>query len=105
MRIRKDDPILEDEEALLIAKVSDALSHPARVHIFRFIYNANKDREPVCNKDVVAAFDYAQATISQHIRKLVISGLLKAQKKNSSTFYYVNIGMLSKYLEGVKKLG
>ena len=34
----------------------------------------------VCNKDLVEHFDYAQATISQHIKKLAESGLIEVKK-------------------------
>ena len=75
MRIRKD-PNMQEEDVLLIAQVSDALAHPARVEIFRYIYIENMNRRTVCNKNLVENFDYSQATISQHIKKLVISGSL-----------------------------
>lgn len=104
MRIRKEFEEWPEEEVMLIAKASDALAHPARVRIFRHIYNANMRRELICNKDIVHAFEYSQATISQHIRKLVFSELVRVQKRDNFSYYYVNIGMLSKYLEAVKKL-
>lgn len=104
MRIRKTTDIIGEEEVLLIAKASDALAHPARVEIFRFIYRENMARRQVCNKDVVAAVGYSQATVSQHLRKLVISGLVQVEKKETYSYYYVNIGILGKYLNAVKKL-
>ena len=69
MRLRKESHELEEDDILLIASVSDALAHPARIKIYRFIMKANKERRKVCNKDVVEAFNYSQATISQHIKK------------------------------------
>lgn len=104
MRIRKESGQWPEEEVLLIAKASDAFAHPARVRIFRYIYNANRSRQTVCNKDVVGAFEYSQATISQHLKKLIFSGLVQVQKKDNFSYYYVNIGMLGKYLDAVKKL-
>ena len=59
MRLRKEADELQEEEILLIAKVSDALAHPARIKIYRFIMQNNRNRTTVCNKDVVAAFDYS----------------------------------------------
>lgn len=102
MRIRKESDQFQEEEVLLIAKASDALAHPARVRIFRYIYNANMIREPICNKDVVQAFDYSQATVSQHIKKLVESELVHVERKDNFSYYYVNIGMLGRYLNAVK---
>ena len=104
MRIRKDNDNLNETEINLIAKASDALAHPARVEIFRFIYTQNMQRKLVCNKDLVAEFDYAQATISQHIKKLLISELVVSEKKDNHSYYFVNLGMLAKYLDSVKKL-
>lgn len=104
MRIRKESDQWPEEEVLLIAKASDAFAHPARVRIFRHIYNANRSRQAICNKDLVGAFEYSQATISQHLKKLIFSGLVQVQKKDNFSYYYVNIGMLGKYLDAVKKL-
>ncbi|MBR0130876.1 MAG: winged helix-turn-helix transcriptional regulator [Firmicutes bacterium] len=103
MRIRRDD-ILSGEDIQLIASCSDAFAHPARVEIFRFIYTENLQRRMVCNKDRVAEFDYSQATISQHLKKLVVSGLVDTQSKETKTYYFVNISVLGKYLNSIRKL-
>ncbi|MBE6037533.1 MAG: winged helix-turn-helix transcriptional regulator [Clostridiales bacterium] len=103
MRLRKELEDMQEEELLLTAQISDALAHPARLKIFRYIYVCNRNRQTVCNKDVVTAFDYSQATISQHIKKLVDSGLVQVKKEDRFSYYYVNIGVLGKYLNAVKK--
>jgi len=103
MRLRKELDDLEEDEILLIASVSDALAHPARIKIYRFIMKANKERRKVCNKDVVEAFKYSQATISQHIKKLVVSGLIEVKKDDRFSYYYANLGTLMKYLDATKK--
>ena len=103
MRLRKDTNTIEEEEILLIAKVSDALAHPARVNIFKFIMQENKNLSAACNKDIVENFDYAQATISQHVKKLVDSGLVEVKKKDKFSYYYANMGMLMQYLNATKK--
>lgn len=107
MRLRKETEIatenMPEEEILLIANVSDALAHPARVKIFRYIMQANKAMVTVCNKDLVEHFDYAQATISQHVKKLVTSGLVEVKKKDKFSYYYANLGMLSRYLNATRK--
>ena len=64
---------------------------------------ANRNRQVLCNKDVVEAFDYSQATVSQHIKKLVEAGLIEVKKNERQSQYYVNIGILGKYLNAVKK--
>lgn len=103
MRVRKDIDELREKEILLIAKISDALAHPARIKIFRFVMQQNKERKPVCNKDLVKEFGYAQATISQHVSKLVQAELLQVQKKDRFSYYYVHLGTLQNYLEATKK--
>jgi len=102
MRIRKE--IMTDEDYSLIAKASDALAHPVRVAIFRHIYTKNLNREQVCNKDLVAQFAYSQSTISQHLNKLITGGLITVDQQGTKRYYYVNLGMLGKYLNSVKKL-
>jgi len=103
MRLRKEADEMQEEEILLIARVSDALAHPARIKIFRFIMQNNRNRIPVCNKDVVAAFDYSQATISQHIKKLTEADLIQVKKNDKYSMYYANIGILEKYLKATRK--
>ena len=103
MRLRKELDELQEEEILLISQVSDALAHPARIKIYRFIMKCNKERISVCNKDVVAAFEYSQATISQHIKKLVDAELVTVQKDDKFSMYFANFGILVKYLDATKK--
>ena len=81
MRLRTDNDEMLEEEILLIATVSDALAHPARIKMFKFIMQANRAMVAVCNKDLVEHFDYAQATVSQHMKKLGDSGLVEIKKK------------------------
>ena len=103
MRLRKESDEMLEEEILLIAKVSDALAHPARVKIFRYIMQANRAMVLFCNKDLLENFDYAQATISQHVKKLADSGLIEVKKKDKFSYYYANLGMLMQYLNATKK--
>ena len=103
MRIRKPEDS-EQQELQLIASCSDALAHPARVSFFKYIYQANMMRKTCCNKDLVAEFGYAQSTVSQHMDKLTVSGLIELRKQGTSAFYYVNLGLLQKYLVAIKKL-
>lgn len=105
MRLRKEIDKLQEKDVLLIAQISDALAHPARIKIFRYIMTCNKERRPVCNKDLVENFDYSQATISQHVKKLVDAGLLQINKENRFSYYYVHLGTLQNYLDATKNFG
>ena len=110
MRIRKDLPIVSTDEGGgetrgeidEIARVSDALAHPVRIDIYKYIIKCNTERRPIRNKDLVEAFPYSQATISQHMNKLVIGGLIKAKNVGVSTYYYANIGIIGKYIDLLK---
>lgn len=106
MRIRKKTGLQSETEGIdleLIASVSDALAHPVRLQLFRHIMQSNKSMEKICTKDLVETFDYAQATISQHMKKLVQSGLVEIQKEDRYSYYYANLGILKKYLDAARK--
>jgi ArsR family transcriptional regulator len=107
MRIRKDgpaDPAMNDEDLMSAVKVSDALAHPARIRMFRYILSENIARRIVRGKDVVNAFDYSQATISQHLSKLIMSGLLETRRDGTSTCYYARAGALIAYANFLVKI-
>ena len=103
MRIRKENDDLQEEEVLLIAEVSDALAHPVRIKLFRYVMSCNRSRTKVCNKDLVQEFNYSQATISQHMKKLQASQLVQVKKVDRFSYYYVNIGILGRYVKAVNK--
>ena len=106
MRIRKksaDIDSLTADEVELVTRVSDALAHPARLELYRYIMTENRRMNKICTKDLVAAFDYAQATISQHMKVLVKSGLVDVKNEERVAFYYANLGVLMKYTDAVKK--
>ena len=89
---------------MVAAKTADALAHPLRIRVLRYILAENLARRPVTNKDLVQSFDYAQATISQHVSKLLMSGLLEVRKKGTSSYYYADIGKLSVFADTLKKI-
>ena len=71
--------------------------------MFRHIMQCNKNMEAVCTGDLVAYFDYAQATISQHMKRLVRSGIVDTHKVDKYTYYYANLGTLMRYINATKK--
>lgn len=103
MRIRKEFENMPEERIMAAAKMSEAFGHPARIKIYRHIMKSNSERIPVMNKDLVAAFEYSQATISQHLNKLIIAGFVKTEKKGTATYYYANIGNVGKYIDMIKE--
>jgi DNA-binding transcriptional ArsR family regulator len=86
-----------------VTKVSDALAHPARLELYRYIMTENRRMNKVCTKDLVEEFGYAQATISQHMKKLVLAGLVESKHKEKFNYYYVNLGLLARYVDAAKK--
>ncbi len=105
MRIRKENPAEDEQDLQLIAQVSDAFAHPARIRMFRYILQCNRQMKPVCNKDLIREFGYAQATTSQHIARLTEAGLIETRKRNRSSCLYVNLGILQGYINSVRKFG
>lgn len=109
MRLRKEIDHREQREKedgidiVKLATVSDALGHPLRLEIFRYIMRSNKKLVAVCNKDIVENFDYAQATISQHMNKLTHSGLVERKNIGRYSYYYANLGILTRYVDSVRK--
>lgn len=104
MRLRKEVELLKNDDINLVAQVSDALAHPVRIMLYQHILLCNAKLEKVCNKDLVSAFPYSQATISQHMNKLVRSGLVQLQNKERYSFYHANVGMFANYLKCAKSL-
>ena len=105
MRIRKDRDTIEDSEIMLISQVSDAFAHPVRIKMFRYIMKCNREMTPVCNKDLIREFGYAQATTSQHISKLIEADLIETKKEEKFTYLYANLGIVQKYVNAVRKFG
>ncbi len=103
MRLRKEVDEMQEKDILLIAKISDALAHPARIKIFRYIMEQNKKRQRICNKDLVNHFDYSQATISQHVKKLSDAGLVQVKREDRYSYYFIHLGTLNDYLIATKK--
>ena len=102
MRIRREND-MADADIEFIANVSDAFAHPVRLQLFRYIMQVNKEFKSICNKDLVAKFGYAQATISQHMKKLIDAGLIETKKIDKFTYYYASLGVLMKYVKLTKQ--
>lgn len=80
------------EEELLIAKFAKALSHPARVAIIKLLL---QKRSCVCG-DIVEDLPIAQSTVSQHLKELKESGLIKGNIDGASICYCIDTDVLQK---------
>ena len=94
----------QEDTAVSLAQIADALAHPARIQILQYTATKNEVRNDVCNGDLVNMFDYSQATISQHVKKLVNANLLTTRKQDKFTYYYVNQETVATYLEQLNKI-
>lgn len=103
IRIRKEFDE-NSSEVIEMAKVSDALAHPVRITILKYVLNKKNVRNDVCNSDLVKMFDYSQSTISQHVKKMVNAGLFVIVKRDKFTLYSVNQDVLDRYIDQLKNM-
>jgi DNA-binding transcriptional ArsR family regulator len=80
------------EEELLIAKFAKALSHPARVAIIQLLL---QKQSCICG-DIVEDLPISQSTVSQHLKELKESGLIKGNIDGASICYCVDTDVLQK---------
>lgn len=87
-----------------MAKIADALAHPVRITILKYVLSKKNVRNDVCNSDLVKIFDYSQSTISQHVKKMVNAGLFIIVKRDKFTLYSVNQEVLDRYIKQLKDM-
>lgn len=83
-----------------IATLSNALAHPVRVALLRYLKEKNGGKgvdNITCNKDLVALFGYSQSAISQHVKILKECGLFLTEKQDKFTHYFLNQALLKEY--------
>jgi ArsR family transcriptional regulator, arsenate/arsenite/antimonite-responsive transcriptional repressor len=85
-----------ENEEMLIARYSKALSHPARVAILKLL--ASQDT-CFCG-DIVKELPIAQATVSQHLKELKESGLINGDIEPPKVKYCID----RKHWKQAKKL-
>lgn len=66
----------------LVVKVLKSLGHPVRYKIVKFLYDG-----PECVCKINESFSFSQANLSQHLKILKDSGILKSQKVGLETHY------------------
>jgi ArsR family transcriptional regulator, arsenate/arsenite/antimonite-responsive transcriptional repressor len=88
------------EEELLIAKFAKALSHPARVAIIKLLL---QKQSCICG-DIVEDLPIAQSTVSQHLKELKESGLIKGNIDGASICYCVDTDVLQKANDILNKI-
>ncbi len=104
MKIRKELNIEDSENAIVLAKIADALAHPVRVALLHYVSSKKKLRNDVCNKDLVRHFPYSQSSLSQHVKKLKEANLFTVEYKDKFSFYSVNKKTLAAFKKGLSNL-
>lgn len=87
----------EDETTARWAK---ALSHPARVAILRILAN----QETCLCGEIVEGLPLAQSTVSQHLRVLRESGMIKGEVDGPRSCYCIDVDRISQVLEDLNRL-
>lgn len=94
-----------NEKDYELAKIANALSHPVRVALVRYLSDKNNGNgvdNSTCNRDLVDMFDYSQSTISQHVKILKEAGLFITESKDKFTHYYLNSDLLAEFANSLK---
>ena len=74
------------EESKTLAEIAKALSHPARIEILKFLLKAESC---VCG-DIVSTLPLSQSTVSQHLKALKDSGIVKGSISGPNVCYCID---------------
>jgi ArsR family transcriptional regulator len=80
-------PLLSEDEAAATASLFAALGNPARVRIVNLLSGSG---EPVCLCNLVEPLGLAQATVSQHLKKLVEAGLVVREERGKWSYFSID---------------
>ena len=69
-----------------LAKYANALSHPARIAILKFLIS---NQECICG-DIVNKLPLSQSTVSQHLKELKTAGLIKGEIEGKKVCYCID---------------
>src|SRR3954469_11705014 len=83
-----------------IAAIAKALSHPARVALLRAIA---KRGTCICG-EIVGVLPLAQSTVSQHLKDLKESGLIRGDVEVTKSCYCIDWDVLEKAWNGLQAL-
>jgi len=100
MKKNSADPVSPDNKDVLgmeaFAQICKALGHSARVRILKYLKEENRC---MCGQ-IVDMLPLAQSTVSQHLKCLKESGLIKGEVEGLCTCYCIDL----KTLEEFKKM-
>jgi len=75
------------------SNICKALAHPARIRIVSFLKQMNRC---ICG-EIVNILPLAQSTVSQHLKVLKNSGLVKGEIEGPRTCYCLDLHMLERF--------
>lgn len=87
------------KEAVFIADIAKALSHPARVEIVKVL----TERKACICGDIVEVLPLAQATVSQHLKELKRAGIIKGEVEGPRTCYCIDEESIGKIANAFEK--
>jgi predicted transcriptional regulator len=97
---KETDPVYSGNEEIMdmdeFARICKALGHPARVKILKYLKEENRC---ICGQ-IVEMLPLAQSTVSQHLKSLKESGLIRGEVEGLCTCYCIDL----KTLEDFKKM-
>lgn len=79
-------PTLNEDDAVIQARLLKALADPTRLRILSLL---SRHEGEVCVFEIVESFTLEQPTISHHLRILRDAGLVDCRKKGLWAYYYV----------------
>ncbi|MHA1593448.1 MAG: ArsR/SmtB family transcription factor [Candidatus Baldrarchaeia archaeon] len=87
------------EESFLdtMARFFRALSDPIRLKILKVIMEHGE--ESICQCDIIPATGRSQSTVAQHLKNLVESGILIAERRGRSIYYRISDPRVLKILD------
>ena len=91
-----DETGLTPEEAEATAALFKALADPARVRIVNLLA---RSPEPVCVCELTPPLGLSQPTVSHHLKKLVLAGLLWREQRGVWAYYSLDREGLSRAAE------
>jgi ArsR family transcriptional regulator len=84
-------PDVQRDQALRMAEVAKALGDPIRLQLVDVL---RRHAGKVCVCELVPLFDVSQPTLSHHLNKLRMAGIVDSERRGLWAYYYVLPGAL-----------
>ncbi|KLO21002.1 transcriptional regulator [Marinitoga sp. 1197] len=87
------------DDCVLVAEIFKALSHPTRLRILKLL------NEKKCNViDISEELSLTQSSVSQHLKILENSGIIKKEKEGNVVFCEIKYKSIFKLFDDAKKI-